>query len=242
MSLKAYIDLNHGFAIEKNTLSGGAYASPLVTGLLAYFKLGNNGSGDVSLVDSTGNGYTVTNFGATLGSAPFGTSSGSAQCQGGPFGSYLDSTVEVPTNSSYSVSCWVRTTNFADTSHFLGDIFDNGFMFQSIDNAIYFYSSGLNALNPAISPPLSNNVWYHAVGTFSSGIASLFINGSVVDAVSNPPASGGASFGIGGNPNNEYTMEDGQLSEIGIWNRALSANEVLALYNAGSGLTYPFIN
>lgn len=34
---------------------------PLNNNLLAYWKLDNNGSGGVSLVDSTNNGYTLTN-------------------------------------------------------------------------------------------------------------------------------------------------------------------------------------
>jgi hypothetical protein len=212
---------------------------PIVSGCIAYFKLGNNGSGGVSLVDSTGNGYGPSNNGATLGSAPFVGSSGSAQCQGGTF---LDSNVAVPTNASYSVSCWVNNTNFSDSSHFLGEVFDNGFMFQSDLGGILFFSSGPS--NPIPYTPLSDNTWYNVVGTFSGGTktASLYINGSLVGTTTNPLGSGVAGFGIGARPNGDYPLEDGLLSEIGIWNRSLSANEVLALYNAGSGLTYPFTN
>jgi hypothetical protein len=35
---------------------------------------------------------------------------------------------------------------------------------------------------------------------------------------------------------------NGQIDEVGIWTRALSAQEVSDIYNNGSGITYPFIN
>jgi hypothetical protein len=34
----------------------------------------------------------------------------------------------------------------------------------------------------------------------------------------------------------------GMVDEIGYWERDLSSSEVTTLYNAGAGLTYPFIS
>jgi hypothetical protein len=44
----------------------------LTDSILAYWNLNNDGSGGVSLVDSTGNGYTLTNTDVTLGTGIIG--------------------------------------------------------------------------------------------------------------------------------------------------------------------------
>ena len=43
-----------------------------------------------------------------------------------------------------------------------------------------------------------------------------------------------------GHRQDHYNVFDGIIDELGIWNRALSADEVVWLYSAGAGLAYPF--
>jgi len=76
---------------------------------------------------------------------------------------------------------------------------------------------------------------------------AIRVNGTVLDiwtgatqetlATTCVLATGDAAFNVGdygGGP------MDGSLDEIGVWNRALSDEEVAQLYNGGNGLAYPF--
>lgn len=94
---------------------------------------------------------------------------------------------------------------------------------------------------------VSTNVWEHYVCTAEIGDMRIYRNGINVsgttviptkpfypgDLMSNKYATFGGGGGIG------YHL-NGYLDEVGIWNRALSPEEVSTLYNNGNGLTYPF--
>jgi hypothetical protein len=50
-------------------------------------------------------------------------------------------------------------------------------------------------------------------------------------------------FKVGANADsagNSYQFQDGMIDEVGVWNRALNANEIGLLYSGGTGTTYPF--
>ena len=83
------------------------------------------------------------------------------------------------------------------------------------------------------STTLSNNTWYHAIGTYNSnGSSVLYINGSNVGNSSYSAASYSSTytttFTIG-----EYAgYLSGNVALTRIYNRALTASEVLQNYNA----------
>jgi hypothetical protein len=83
------------------------------------------------------------------------------------------------------------------------------------------------------STTLSNNTWYHAIGTYNSnGSSVLYINGSNVGNGSYSAASYSSTytttFTIG-----EYAgYLSGNVALTRIYNRALTATEVLQNYNA----------
>lgn len=81
--------------------------------------------------------------------------------------------------------------------------------------------------------------WHHIACTYDmvSGALKLYFDGSMVDGTNgptnNPLISNEEIFTIGGHPNNgEYFS--GQIDEVQVYNRALSATEIQAIYNAGS--------
>jgi hypothetical protein len=258
MSLKAYIDINHGFAIEKNTLSGGAYASPLVTGLLAYWNLNNNGSGGVSLVDSSGNSNTLTNNNnVQLGAGIIG---GGGFFDGSSHLSVYSVTLEGRT--TITSSCWIKYLNSnnegALSIYLTGGASIDGtntasLALGSVENFGLFLS--INTTNGYYQSPTDydygDGAWHLAVLTYNSSAseAKLYVDGVLIETLfaTGAIATANTYFGIG---SCEYVQDVGppfyplygNMDEIGLWNRALTANEVLALYNAGSGLTYPFIN
>jgi hypothetical protein len=87
----------------------------------------------------------------------------------------------------------------------------------------------------------SANTWYHAVFVADGTNLTIYVNG-VQRAQQSFPYSidygSDAVLIIGGrDAANGWTM-NGRLDEIGVWNRALTTDEITALYNSGSGLPY----
>ena len=94
------------------------------------------------------------------------------------------------------------------------------------------------------TPSSGLNTWYHIVGTYDTSTMKLYINGmlshskSVTGAIetNNEPLRIGKQFWYG----NVYSYWDGLIDEVKIYNRALSADEVLEHYNdVGSLGTVP---
>lgn len=67
---------------------------------------------------------------------------------------------------------------------------------------------------------------------------TLYLNGVAVDTLAMDCQPEPGRLGVGG----RYTMADspneGLFDELAVWSRALSAAEVLALYNDGNGREY----
>jgi hypothetical protein len=106
------------------------------------------------------------------------------------------------------------------------------FNFQITAGGIdYFVWTGPNFWTPGN--------WYHIAGTYDGSNVKLYVNGVLIDST---PASGamtdyGKNLRIGGLSNLNRTGLDylpGLVDEVEILNRALSASEIQAIYNAGS--------
>lgn len=89
------------------------------------------------------------------------------------------------------------------------------------------------------SVTLNTSVWYHLVGVYSGTTVKLYLNGSEVASTS---YSGGIStttrnlcIGCIDFTSGNTRFFDGQIDEVGIWDRALTTDEISALYNSGNG-------
>lgn len=162
------------------------------------------------------------------------------------------SSITLPNPSSFrstefSVSAWLRTK----ASGVAQPIFYNfyqatsaGFYFRVASSGVAegaFGNNGGGAAVLATTSPVNDNNWHHLVLTYSKaradvwihidGITAAFFNSSgLVFGVSTPAiiGSGGANY------------FNGSMSRIAYFDRALSIQEVRALYNNGAGLGYPF--
>lgn len=87
---------------------------------------------------------------------------------------------------------------------------------------------------------LSLNKWYNFTATFNGGRMDLWLNGTRVRSYTTDGSIHyyGDDFYLGGfwgsNSRNLY----GKLTSCGVWDRALSSDEILELYNDGLGLVY----
>jgi len=156
----------------------------------------------------------------------------------------LDSSTNLP----LSVSAWVYPENGTKEQLIFGfyknNAFANGpsvwfggnnYKFAHWDSLTTVHSSSTYAINK----------WHHVVLTIGSdrnGV--LYVNGSSAATFSGVFNSGGLDmFSIavdydssGGSAGNKSQYFDGKIDEVAVWNVALNAADVTALYNSGNGL------
>jgi hypothetical protein len=250
---------NNGSGLSYGSNSNSAFIkfkkdnqSPLLTDILAYWNLNDDGSGGVSLVDSTLNGNTLTNNnGVTLGTGIIGGASVYSISNG----SYLRvSTLNYNVDTGdISMSIWVNPTTYGTGGYgsLLGSIFDTrdlnnnqqGWLLSFLPLGYLSLFSQLTTVYQSTNPiPL--NTWTNIVLTKKEGITSIYINGEFDQSFSDNTTISSQIFTLGGivdEPSNgSYLHYDGIIDEVGVWNRALTQVEVTLLYNSGAGLTYPF--
>lgn len=156
----------------------------------------------------------------------------------------LPNTLATFFNDDCSFSCWVK---LGSTS-----TFERLFIYYASDNtfvAIDWTGSGWEWIGNLSSASgwsmnggsASTGTWYHLVGVREGSTAKLYLDGTLLLSGSITGTGGvtaGGDFYIGGF-NGSQGLINGNLDEIGIWNRALTAEEVQALYNDGVGVSYP---
>jgi uncharacterized protein YegL len=86
---------------------------------------------------------------------------------------------------------------------------------------------------------IQTNVWYHIAGVRGSNYIQLFVNGQPTSRASVSFAQNYGIeplfFGSSGLPTNVWDARlEGNLDEVSLYNRALSTNEIVAIYNAGT--------
>jgi len=105
-------------------------------------------------------------------------------------------------------------------------------------------NSGVDkTVRSAVPGGIANDVWHHVVVTYdkADGGLKLFFNGAFVaswsEFTTNVDASGSSplSLGIARVGSNNWGDFDGLIDEVGIWNRALSPEEIAYLYGDGNG-------
>jgi prepilin-type N-terminal cleavage/methylation domain-containing protein len=214
--------------------------SPLYStaGLVGYWPF-EEGVGS-STSDASGNGNTGTWNGTPGGNNNTYYTGGKVGNYAGSFGGTSTNYVSIsnmPATLSMTYAAWVDPTSAATYSNY-PYIYANGFsggliIFPNGNFYIQICNFGLGNCDDSPGFHASLNTWQYVVGTFSyaSGTTTLtlYING----IQAGPPnvASFGSSLGnygaqIGGN------SYQGFIDDIRIYNRALSASEIQALYNA----------
>lgn len=89
----------------------------------------------------------------------------------------------------------------------------------------------------------SANTWYHLVFVSNGTNMSIYINNTLraQDSFAHDIYYGSdCVFIIGGRDSGNGWCFNGRIDEIGIWNRALTTDEISELYNSGSGKFYNF--
>jgi hypothetical protein len=154
-------------------------------------------------------------------------------------------------DSNFSISVWINDYSIADNStiiacHATG--FQWRYLLRTLSDSIngQFVRNDINdwAFNYTESSTIIENTWTNIIIVKNDSLFQTFINGILQSTTIVPNTS------VGGNNNNALTkigvnwpstpdLEyfNGNIDDIGIWNLALTQQEITDLYNGNSGIT-----
>jgi hypothetical protein len=107
------------------------------------------------------------------------------------------------------------------------------YIYSGVGASTYFYSSNT----------ISTTDWTHICTVFyTNGTKEIYVNSNTISVADN----GATSPIIDTEPlflgdSTVSAAFNGKMDEVGLWNRALSGQEIESIYNGGNGLSYPFI-
>jgi hypothetical protein len=225
---------------------GGAAGSPLLTGLVSYWKLEGTGT----RVDSHGSNNLTDNN--SVGSTT-GIIGNAAQFVKANSESLSSTSTDFDLGTSnISVSLWFKTTNtsfqylIAKGGDSASDGQGYGVALNGSGGVYGFIQDGTRLVFPVAGGGYNDGQWHHYVGVFDRD--SNFT--PYVDGVALTPTDISAYAGSVSNSSNPFYLGryfaptvgfyDGDIDEVAIYAKALTASEVAELNNSGNALTYPF--
>ena len=230
-----------GFALTTQMIIAQVPSYVPTNGLVGYWPF----SGNANDVSANGNNGIVT--GATLTTDRFGNASKAYLFNNNyitiPYSNVFDFT-------DYTLSLWVSTSqttigvavkqlNYTNAS--------NERFVMGINNpsSTALFAAKYNSPNcvagdgwqyNAVVQPIFNNQYHHLVGTVSGGTTKLYVDGILVNTIVTPYTKSSLCFGgdvqIGRDWANYLHYFIGKIDDVGIWNRALTPDEIISLYQA----------
>ncbi len=220
-------------------------------GLVAWYPFNGNAN------DESGNGMNGNVTGATLTNDRKNSvnSAYNFDFVGATFGNKNDE-IYIPyysklNISNISVSTWIYprsyywTGNSGSSSAIIkrfqygysnpkGEVWGVNFNTTSI-NAFIMNVSG-NTQTVVYNSPIPLNSWSNIIFTYNGTVLNLFLNGNIVaskntNIILNVSGNSGISIGESNQANGYWDFTDGKIDDIGIWNRALTQEEITNLNN-----------
>ena len=221
----------------------------IIDNLLAYYKLDENAANTtVADAHSTNTGTSSTNTNNLYNASgkinsAFDFLASSSERVGMGDVLYI--------NYPLSVNCWFKVPTPSTRQVFVGKnssvLNERRYMFDMISSKIHGICHRATGTPEVIGDTtILANTWYMTTFTVASnGTMSIYLNGSsdatpvantaaVLDVAEQPLTIGVGDYGT------FYGYVTGLVDEVGIWDKELTAAEVLELYNSGAGLAYPF--
>jgi len=167
----------------------------------------------------------------------------------------VDDGINLPNNSIFyltpnqnQTNCGWFNTNKTNTSTIIYDARNNlpttlGYFVGVQNNGTlraWFYNTFTDGSSLQISTPINQNTWYFYSVVFNrTGLMLLYLNGTLKDSINISPFANN-NYSINTNPTigiKSYSVSginpfNGNISNVSIYNRALTAQEVLQNYNA----------
>ena len=158
-----------------------------------------------------------------------------------------------------SMACWFYCDSFSSSGNWLiswrGNNIDNKIAQLFIRNdaglqilrGTMWDAQGDSALTPQSGTSISLNTWYHGALTWDNTTLKVYIDGELFASATNASVDGfgtntsGCEFAIAGgswDKNGTSVQHKGYTFGAGVWDVALTENQIKALYNDGNALDY----
>ena len=194
------------------------------SGLVGYWPFCGNAN------DESGNGNNGTVNGATLTTDRNGVANQAYSFDG------IDDYISILRNyqGSFTTSIWFNSNGNSQYKPLI-DAFDVNWEIQIMNSFLAYVSfdnsSNIQVFNSSIL--ITNNNWNNLICTFNSNILNFYLNGNQIDqfTVNTLPINSGNYF-LGASLTGSAQYFEGKLDDIGIWNRALTQQEITNLYTS----------
>ncbi len=235
----------------------GAYSNSLVA--LWHFdnrsEFGENDSLNGNVYDFSGNGNNGTLGNTTSGTNPIWNSTGGKFAGAYEFDGINDSllvpdddSLDFDKNENFSISLWVKIEgNSAQDRAFSKSSYYLKFVNYIPTFFVYNNTAGSGNLNIGTGSSITLSEWHHLVLSFERESATggkLYLDGILNNSgstVNIGDLSNTWNFTIGSHV--DFTRNfNGSIDDLALWNRSLSAAEVLDIYRLGSDKYYWQVN
>lgn len=205
-------------------------------GLVGWWPFNGNAN------DESGNGNNGTVNGATLTVDRFGNANKAYNFDG--IDDYCNLNSQLP--NSFSISLWAEIDSFKVYNGISSEILStfnqnfgsSGFVFRTdaIPNKIVSGFWNTNGNQIVSKDNIQQFHWNHYLVSYGSGILKLYFNGTLCDSIAGTFVQNNQNMFLAARQvyqgNNPAFFADCTLDDIGIWNRALTQQEITDLYNS----------
>jgi len=208
---------------------------PIDQTCVGYWKL-NDASGQTTIKDYTANGNDGTSANNKVDADdPWGVSGGAMDFS---LGTDEVAVTSIPSlTDQLTVSVWMKTNTVSGEG-----CLAHGTTTGSWTTSWWLerYSTGIigaiNGQYPVASGYITTGVWYHYVMTYDGANILTYINGVNVGTkarTGNIANQSGVNIGQGGA--HQYKF-NGDIAEVRVYNRVLSASEIMKIYRNGNNI------
>jgi hypothetical protein len=193
----------------------------ITSGLVAYWKM-DDGSG-TTVTDSSGNGHHGTFIGSPIWVA--GKYGGGLKGNNSGFEAVFNFS---PTN--FTVAYWIYPTKVDDLQSAVGanGCYWGGFVSTAVSGGGAYIGTDMGTrIGPTANDTYVVNQWIHIVFTYNAGVGNFYKNGVLIASKSGMKAP--VAWTKFGNINGSNSLQ-AILDEVCIYSRALSQDDVTALY------------
>jgi gliding motility-associated-like protein len=222
--------------VQSSGNSCGALSGTLQNGLVGWWPFCGNANDE----SGNGNNGTVNGSGVNLILDRFNNNNQAYKFSGG--GNILLNNLPTMGNQDFTITSWIKTNNLTNRK---------GIACWGQDipwSSSYFYVTSLGflkfdfAYNGGPQSPIfiADDNWHFVSVTCTNGMIQLFLDGIATSTpIQMSPNINGSNKALGANIDNSGANNFiGALDDIGIWNRALTEQEISTLYNQGNLSTW----
>ena len=145
-----------------------------------------------------------------------------------------DTTLDI--TSAITMSCWIKPMEI-DAHSFVAGRDDgtnrNYYLEVYTDEKFYWTCNGLSDTAVASTTTFTSGTWYHIAGVYDGANMILYVNGVAedTDASTGSIDNDDVSFTIGAREAGADRFFKGNISNLGLWSRALSLEEINSVMN-----------